>query len=73
MIDDEALANLTWIMAEIRATYDVAELIEPTVRFHLKLAVVAQNPVLTGFLRHILNRMAILGLGDVVRIPNTKQ
>ena len=37
------------------------EFVELTVRFHIKMAVAAGNPVLTGFSREILNRLATLG------------
>lgn len=56
------LADLETILERLERTRVVAEFVELTVRFNLRMALAAGNPVLTGFLREILNRMAIVGL-----------
>lgn len=57
--DRPELAN---ILDRLENTRSVAEFVELTVRFNMRMALAAGNPVLTGFLREILNRMAIIGL-----------
>lgn len=57
--DHEELAELLGRFEQ--ATSD-AVFVELTVQFNIKLALIAGNPMLTRFLREVLNRMAIGGL-----------
>jgi DNA-binding FadR family transcriptional regulator len=60
--DETELRELEAILDRLERTRAVAEFVELTVRFNIRMALAAGNPVLTGFLRDILNRMAIVGL-----------
>lgn len=54
--------ELEELLVRLEGSTRAADFVERTVQFNMKLALVAGNPVLTRFLREILNRMAIGGL-----------
>lgn len=56
----ETLRALVDAMAD--ATDDAELFIELTVRFHVQVALIAENPLLLGYMRDVLNRMAVAGI-----------
>lgn len=71
-IRPDELAKLGALVDRLEASQDTAEFIELTVQINMMISLAAGNPVLTRFLREILNRMAIVGqTGDSQEIRFT--
>jgi DNA-binding GntR family transcriptional regulator len=56
------LSDLGALVSRLSRSRTMAEFTELTVRFHLRLALAARNPILTSFLREVLNKMALFGI-----------
>jgi GntR family transcriptional repressor for pyruvate dehydrogenase complex len=66
----EDLAALHEILDEAKSAFDDFEaFLEHTVRYHLRIAIIAHNPILTELLRLIVNRMAVIGRRTSIRPP----
>jgi GntR family transcriptional repressor for pyruvate dehydrogenase complex len=66
----EDLAALHEILDEAESAFDDFEaFLEHTVRYHMHVAIIAHNPILTELLRLIVNPMAVIGQRTSIRPP----